>query len=303
MATPQEQVLAKCKEVFARAMELYGTDLSKVAVRFDLKGRCGGMASARGNPRSYHMRFNYDMLMRETGEIVNVVVPHEIAHIVCYMNPKLGHHHDSGWARVCRTLGGTGDRTHDMDVVYGKGITYEYTTDRGHKVRLNDRRHEIVQRGQTLTYRKGMGTVTSACAYSVVGVRGQTLATPVVKQGAPTKEVPVATLMPVVITELVPAIADPARDWYGIPAPRVAGTIGHTVPVGGLGPMTTPHVAAAVAGESKAATSRRIMLSGYRAGHSYETIITAMIAANGYSRQLARATYLANAPKIGIPAQ
>ena len=282
MATPQEQALAKCKEVFARAMELYGTDLSKVAIRFDLKGRCGGVAGARGYPRAYFMRFNRDMLMRETDEIVNVVVPHEIAHIVCYIKPELGRHHDYGWARVCKALGGTGDRTHDMDVVYGKGITYEYTTDRGHKVRLNDRRHAIVQRGQTLTYRKGMGTVTSACAYSVVGVRGQTLATPVVKQGAPTKEVPAATLMPLVITELVPATADPSRDWRGIPTPRVA---------------------APVAGESKAATSRRIMLSGYRAGHSYEAIITAMIAANGYSRQLARATYLANAPKIGIPAQ
>jgi hypothetical protein len=58
----------------------------------------------------------------------------------------------------------------------------------------------------------------------------------------------------------------------------------------------------AAPGESKAAISRRIMLSGFRAGHSYETIINAMIAANGYDRQLARGTFKANAPKIGIPA-
>lgn len=57
----------------------------------------------------------------------------------------------------------------------------------------------------------------------------------------------------------------------------------------------------AAPGESKAATSRRIMLAGYRAGQSYETIISAMIAANGYDRQLARGTFKANAPKIGIP--
>lgn len=270
MTKPSVQIVDKCKEVFALAGRLYNLDLSKVAIRLDLKGRVGGMAGGRGYPRAYFVRFNYDMLQRETEEMVNVVVPHEIAHIVCFMNPLLGNNHDHGWARVCRALGGTGDRTHDMDVVYGNGTTYEYTTDRGHKVRLNDRRHAIVQQGRTLTYRKGLGVVTNQCAYCIVGSKGQTLATPIVKA-------PAVTVVP------------PARvPTYFIGAPEVPRT-------------PAARVAAPVAGESKAATSRRIMLSGYQAGHSYETIITAMIAANGYTRQLARATYLANAPKVGIP--
>jgi SprT protein len=132
MTTPQTRVLAKCKEVFARAMELYGTDLSKVAISFDLRGRVGGWASAKGTPRRYAMRFNHDMLLREEKEMIDEVVPHEIAHIVCFMKPQLGRNHDYGWAHVCRQLGGTGNRTHDMPVVYGNGVTYEYTTTRGH---------------------------------------------------------------------------------------------------------------------------------------------------------------------------
>ena len=54
-------------------------------------------------------------------------------------------------------------------------------------------------------------------------------------------------------------------------------------------------------GESKAAISRRIMLSGFKGGKSYEEIIAAMQAANGYDRQLARGTFKANAHKVGIP--
>lgn len=280
MTTPQAQVLTKCKAVFEKAKELYGVDLSKVAIRFDLKGRVGGMACARGSvfARVFHMRFNYDMLLRETDEMINVVVPHEIAHIVCFMKPELGRNHDYGWARVCRALGGTGDRTHDMDVVYGKGTTYEYTTDRGHKVRLNDKRHQHVQSGRTLSYRKGLGTVSQQCAYSIVGAGGRSFAAPIVKQVAVTKEVDPATII-------------------GVPYPAPV-----VVPVQRPAPFVST-VGSSIVGTSKAAISRNIMLTGHRAGHSYEQIIAAMMAANGYTRQLARATYLANAPKVGVPVQ
>lgn len=278
MNVQHQQIIDRVKQCIETGNRLYAMSMPIIGVHFDLKGRVGGMACRRGN--QMFVRFNTDMIAREFEEMLNVVVPHEVAHCFCFMNPSLGKNHDYGWARVCRALGGTGDRTHDMDVVYGKGITYEYTTNRGQTVRLNDRRHAMVQQGRTLTYRKGLGMVSKTCAYSIVGARGQTLAQPIIKQGAPTKEVPVATIIapPPVVQRPTPFVP---------PAPR----------------FVTPVQAAPVAGESKAATSRRIMLSGHRAGHSYEAIIAAMMAANGYSRQLARATYLANAPKVGVPVQ
>jgi hypothetical protein len=57
------------------------------------------------------------------------------------------------------------------------------------------------------------------------------------------------------------------------------------------------------AGASKASISRSIMLSGHTRNMPYEDVITAMMAACGYDRQLARATYKANCSKVGIPAQ
>lgn len=194
--TPQQQVINRCKEVFALAETMYGVDLSKVSISFDLKGRAAGTAGAKGFPRRYAMRFNYDMLQRELKKILDEVVPHEIAHIVCFMKPALGRNHDYGWAHVCKTLGGNGKRTHDMEVIYGKGTTYEYTTDKGISVRLNDKYHSDIQKGRVLTYRNGLGRVTLGCAYNIVGVRGKTLSQPIVNAITETKTHTVPTVPP-----------------------------------------------------------------------------------------------------------
>ena len=277
MTTPQQQIIDKCKAVFAEATRLYGLDMSHVGIRFDLKGRCAGMACRRGN--MYYMRFNRDMLTREAFDhVINDTVPHEVAHIVCFMNRTLGSNHDSGWARVCRQLGGTGARTHSEEVVYGKGTTYEYTTDRGHKVRMSDKHHAIVQAGRPVTYRKGLGKVTKECAYSIVGVQGRTLAAPVVR-------VPVATAPTVPTVQAIVPVA-------AVPTPRVVAPAPRTYPVPAFGATV-----------SKAARSRAIMMAGHAINEPYENIINAMMLACGYDRQLARATYKANAPKIGIPVQ
>lgn len=284
----QAEVIARCKEVVEKAKALYGMDLSQVRVSFDLRGRAAGKAGGRGyrmGGSAYYVKFNRDMLTREAGDhVLNDTVPHEYAHVVCFMDPSKGKNHDYGWARVCRELGGTGARTHNEDVVYGKGVTYEYTTDRGHKVRLSERHHRKVQAGTPLRYRKGMGTVTIACAYSIVGVRGRTLEAPIVKQ-APNHpdQIEMARRQAMVDALRVRSVT------YQPAAPVVQ------APVQGLRELVT-------GGESKAATSRRIMLSGYRGGQTYEAIIAAMIAANGYDRALARGTFKANAAKVGIPA-
>lgn len=284
MTTPQQQIIDKCKTVFAKATELYGLDMSQVGIHFDLKGRAAGMACRRGN--QYFMRFNRDMLTREAFDhVLNDTVSHEIAHICCFMNRTLGSNHDAGWARVCRALGGTGDRTHSEEVVYGKGHTYEYTTDRGHKVRMGDRHHATVQRGIPLRYKNNKGTVTKECAYSIVGVQGRTLAAPIVKVSA--KVVPVQAIIPASVPVVNPLVT----------AARGSYTIGVAAP--------TPRTPATAmpAGASKASIARAIMLAGHTRGETYENVITAIMRATGHDRQLARATYRANCVKVGIPVQ
>jgi len=289
MTTPQQQIIDKCKAVFTKVKELYGLDMSHVGIRFDLKGRAAGYAHRNGD--RFYMRFNNDMLTREAFEhVINDTVPHEIAHIVCFTNRTLGSKHDAGWARVCRALGGSGARCHDEEVVFGKGTTYEYTTDRGNKVRVSDKHHNVIQGGRPVTWTKGLGKVVAHSAYSIVGVQGRTLATPVVKVPV----VPVAAVKPFVPTQPAPGA------WY-------PGAVNRAVTVPTVAPVQQPVVRTPAvtfaAGASKASISRSIMLAGHTRGLPYEQIIAAMQAACGYDRQLARATFKANCVKVGIPVQ
>lgn len=317
--SPQEQVRNKCKEVAAIAQRLYGVDLSQVNISFNLKGGVAGWASwkRRLGVMGYACKFNADMLLRGDPEtldnMINTVVPHELAHIVCYMKPSLGKNHDSGWQMVDRSLGGTGKRTHDMEVVKGRGNTYEYTTDRNKTVRVGERIHRMIVSGVPVPFRKGLGTVRQGCAYSIVGVNGQTLKTPIVKQA-------VAVNHPATIETFVRGRIDAfvrermhtqqtihITDLTG-DAPKHSTMVLKPVqlppaarPVVVPGRVLAPVVAVPAEHSSKAAKSRWLMTNGMQRGLNYEEIIQAMMLANGYDRQLARATFKANQKKVGIP--
>ena len=278
------QVKARCGEIVEKARALYGMDLSQVHVSFDLRGRAAGWAARRSG--RYSVAFNRDMLTRDAFDhIIKDVVPHEYAHVMCYMNTDLGRNHDNGWARVCRALGGSGSRTHNEDVVYGKGATYEYTTDRGHKVRLSERRHRYIQNlDGALNYKRGEGRVTKACAYSIVGVRGQTLANPIVRKAV--ADAPVVAAVPV-----QSAVQGPPAVYVRplVITPRV-----HVPLVRAPG--------AGYAGQTKADVARAIMFAGYCAGHRSEQIIAAIMIANGHDKRLAASYYKNNCARVGIPA-
>lgn len=294
--TQMEQVRNKCKEVYATVLRLYGLDLTNVRISFDLRGKAAGKASGKryADPviSNYSMKFNRDMLTREAFDhVLNNTVPHEIAHIVCFIRPELGKNHDSGWARVCRSLGGSANRTHSEEVVFGKGTTYEYTTDRGHKVRVSDKHHRYLQAGGTLRYRGGKGSVTRASAHQIVGYQGRTLAQPGPKVEAKPVTPPSATTTIETLT----------RERAAQVAAGVEG-IGRVIGGLVLRPVQpAPAQATFAGGQSKAAIARSIMLAGHRGGQAYETIIAAIMQATGHDRQLARATFKANAHKVGIP--
>ena len=274
----QQQIVAKCKEVFARAQELYGVDLSKVTISFNLKGRRAGVASWKINcltceTSAHTLRFNHDMVTRNDPKVlrdmVENTVPHEIAHLVCAVRPELGKNHDYGWARVCRALGGSGGRTHSNEVVYGKGRTFEYTTDRGHQVRIGERHHAAVQAGRTLRFKAGKGNVTAVCKFSIVGYQGRTLQQPVVPK----------------------PVNHPANIEAAVRATTLAPVVAPVRPV-------QPRFDS---GASKATVARAIMLSGYQAGKSAEEIIQAIMLANGHTRALASSYYKNNTERVGIP--
>lgn len=292
--TPAE-LRARCKEVVELAKTLYGIDMSDVQIGW-VKGRCAGKAGGRKLRdtvmSNYYVKFNYDMLGREAAEHVDSnTVPHEYAHVLGYIDPvRFGSKHDYLWAKTCRELGGNGTRCHQEDVVYGTGTTYEYTTDRGQKVRLSSKKHSYVQAGGTLRYRAGLGQVSKACAYSIVGQQGHSFAQPIVKKAAPD----LAPNHPAVIEQV--RQAPPVFQWTpeAIRTALVTKTVVAATPKP-VAPMTQ-------AGLSKASMARAVMLSGHKAGKTYEEIILAIMAATGHDRQLSRSYYKGNYQKVGIPA-
>jgi predicted SprT family Zn-dependent metalloprotease len=85
----------------------------RVKISIDISGtRLAGMAKRRGF--SYSLRFHPDAIEKYYKLMVRDIIPHEIAHLVCMMDPTLGKHHNNGWKNVCRALGGDGLTTHNM---------------------------------------------------------------------------------------------------------------------------------------------------------------------------------------------
>jgi SprT protein len=182
-------VIARTKECFAKAHQMYGLDLSMVSIRFDLKGKSWGIAGRRDG--RYYLRYNMHFILNHLDETLKEVVPHEVAHIVCFMNPRLGRNHDFGWQRVCRALGGIGTRTHNKEVVFGKGCTYEYTADNGQKIRLSETKHKRMQAGKYkwLRSQSGGGTITKNSPFKVIGFAGREFV-------KPTQPKPAAPVLP-----------------------------------------------------------------------------------------------------------
>lgn len=166
----------KIAEVKALVKQKYGMDLSDLIVKYDLKGRTAGWAIGRRT-----VRLNTTAIFGDEShfrDMVDDTIPHEIAHIVCHRNPQLGNNHNAGWAAVCRALGGTGKRTHDMTTIeFARGRTYIYTSSTGKEYGLSERRHRSIQMGGVCRFRKASwGIIDRLCAY-VVKYNGRIIST------------------------------------------------------------------------------------------------------------------------------
>jgi SprT protein len=111
LAARFELVRAAAQNCLKKAEEIYGHKMPEMQVGFNLKGRVAGYAMRKYGV--YSVRFNHVILAGNQWEaFIKEVVPHEVAHIVCYAYPELGRNHDYGWRSVCVKLGGSGARCH-----------------------------------------------------------------------------------------------------------------------------------------------------------------------------------------------
>jgi SprT protein len=162
----KQMVLSKIKELVARAEATY--DIKLLDIRFDLKGRAAGMAVQRGG--QYAMRFNATMMLNEAWDhIINNTVPHELAHIICMYAPRYGKGHDSGWKRVCASLGGNAQRCHNEVTEPSRKVRrYAYVATCGTAITLTQVRHNKVRLGATYKLKTTGGLVNKECKFRQV---------------------------------------------------------------------------------------------------------------------------------------
>ena len=160
-------VQAKIQTLILQWQAQTGQTLPDIQTRFDLRGRVAGWAGSRGG--RYFMRFNTDMMQNAAWDhLIQDTVPHELAHIICFVQGT-DRGHGRAWARMCRQLGGSGERCHSEAVTYAKGDTYVYTTSTGRTIHLSSIKHKKIQQGTTYTGGNGLGRIDRSCSYSLLG--------------------------------------------------------------------------------------------------------------------------------------
>jgi SprT protein len=163
----QEQILMQCHSVFRRANSLFPhLNFKQVEIKFNLKGHQAGQA--RRDWGEYSVRFNNEYAVYDLQHILSDTVPHEIAHLACFMDERLGKNHNSGWKKLCVDLGGTAQTTHPIPKVFCKGRTFQYVTTTGKEVRVSEHMHNKIQAGAAYRYSKAEGDVHRGCLYTVV---------------------------------------------------------------------------------------------------------------------------------------
>jgi len=126
--TSRDEIIAKVREVEALARIMFPSYASAPPLRigFFMKGRTAGWAKYG----TWTVEFN-EHQMGESLAIRDLTVPHEVAHMVAHFT-GLGKGHNAGWKRICRILGGDGQRCYNaaergVTIIKGRRVTeYHY---------------------------------------------------------------------------------------------------------------------------------------------------------------------------------
>jgi len=138
----------KVRECLEQAIEYFGVyELEYTEITYDLKGQCAGQAIHTHDNR-LKLRINLEAVRKDFQDMVNETIPHEVAHLVCFLRPSLGRNHNRGWKNVCQALGGTASRTHSIELTRAKKVKrFVYILEDGSEVKLTKGKHEKIQSG------------------------------------------------------------------------------------------------------------------------------------------------------------
>lgn len=154
------EVLAIVQEYILTAQKRFGDKVKTVPeVQFKTKGRTAGWCRYDHFTGKHTIDINPILLNENKDEMLNVTVPHEVAH--CVVHQLYDHSnrwskpqpHGREWQSVMRAFGLDPDRCHCMDVstinnLRNNGVTFQYKCNcQVHMV--SQIKHTKMQRGQT----------------------------------------------------------------------------------------------------------------------------------------------------------
>ena len=146
-------------EVVALAEILFGVNLTNLETRVDLKGTGMGHAEMFED-RSMVIRLSIEGCRDHWDTIVSDTIPHEIAHLVCFLK-GIDNGHGTHWKAVARALGSLGETTHNKKLKSTLRM-FHYCNPDGGRVDFTIIRHNRLQNGKVLSYKGKEGTFTKA---------------------------------------------------------------------------------------------------------------------------------------------
>jgi predicted SprT family Zn-dependent metalloprotease len=140
---------AEIKEKLNKAISQFNSNFSadEVIILFTLKGTRAATAfyDMVDGIRTFGLNFNIYNIEHHYDEMVNTVIPHEIAHLICFDKQHFHPKHDNVWKDICLSLGGTAERTHKMTTKKAR-ITKKYVyMIKNHKFTISSLHHKKVQ--------------------------------------------------------------------------------------------------------------------------------------------------------------
>ena len=155
--TPRQRVIARIKEVNQVASDLFGVDIAdRLAIDIRNCGQAAGKASCRrfGNQVTNLTIILNEQLVNEqhVNKLLKETIPHEMAHLVCFVRPDLGRNHNRGWQRVCVMLGGSGDRCHRYDLQKARRTRKAVYDINGRVMDIGLTIHKRIQSGRSYSY-------------------------------------------------------------------------------------------------------------------------------------------------------
>ncbi len=180
----QIKIRQEIDKIVEKAIDLYDVPrLRDLEIRFDIRS-FNFVGQARQKYGKLILRLNPKAIVENFDDMLNDTIPHEIAHLVTYINRSLGKNHNRGWQRICLALGGNGKRCihvkYDLDaptleerkINHAARRPYVYTDSKGTDRRVTKQKHiKIQRRGFGYRWRDNGGRIDRYSAYTYTPVK------------------------------------------------------------------------------------------------------------------------------------